>query len=131
MRAVAEYAGIVLLALIGAAAFTPKRPPEEGDRQTEPSIAGFVENPSEIAAIDQIVEPEAAELPELSEGDLELYTEPPPEDAPVLPPPAAPSAPPAGGAVFCPSGSCAPVRQPAGRSYWRPARRGLLGRWRR
>jgi hypothetical protein len=47
------------------------------------------------------------------------------------PPPAAPSAPPAGGAVFCPSGTCAPVRQSAGRSYYRPARRGLLGRWRR
>jgi hypothetical protein len=50
-----------------------------------------------------------------------------PEDAPATPP-AAPSAPPAGGAVFCPSGTCAPVRQSAGRSYYRPARRGLLGR---
>jgi hypothetical protein len=124
MKSIAEYAAVVVLALVAAAAMTPKRPPEEGDRQTEPSIAGFVENPSEIAAIDPIVE--------LSEGDLELYTEPPPEDAPVLPPPAAPSAPPpSAGAVFCPSGTCAPVRQSAGRSYYRPARRGLFARFRR
>jgi hypothetical protein len=53
-----------------------------------------------------------------------------PEDAPA-PPPAAPSAPPAGGAVFCPSGSCAPTRQSAGRSYYRPVRRGLFARFRR
>jgi hypothetical protein len=98
-------------------------------------IAGFIATfpQSEKPEIERPVTTPSAPTPQAAAEPSVPPAEPAPPIVPVAipaPPPAAPSAPPAGGAVFCPSGSCAPVRQPAGRSYYRPVRR-LFARFRR
>jgi hypothetical protein len=102
-------------------------------------IAGFIATfpQSEKPEIERPVTTPSAPAPQAAGHEPSVPPAEPAGVPPIVPvaapatPPAAPSAPPAGGAVFCPSGTCAPVRQSAGRSYYRPARRGLFGRFRR
>jgi hypothetical protein len=98
-------------------------------------IAGFIATfpqPEKPVPTPSAPAPQAAAQPSEPPAEPAGVPSTPPQDAPVLAPAApAKAPPPSAGAVFCPSGTCAPVRQPAGRSYYRPVRRGLLGRWRR